>query len=80
MRLCGESRAAAGLESAGASFNWLLTERWMLTVPRGAEASGPVSANAMGFAGTFFVRSQEELDYVKGQDPMDVLAALGKPW
>jgi ATP adenylyltransferase len=58
----------------------MMTRDWMLTVPRDASGLGPVSANAMGFAGSLFLRSQEELDYVANMDPMDILAGLGRPW
>ncbi|GAB4819124.1 hypothetical protein N2152v2_006170 [Parachlorella kessleri] len=64
----------------GFSYNMLLTRRFLLLVPRSAEADGPVSCNSVAFAGSFFVRSREELEYVKGRGPMAVLTAVGFPW
>lgn len=52
----------------------------MLVVPRRAEAVGPVAANSVAFAGSLFVRSRDEIEFVKQQGPLAVLAAVGYPW
>jgi sulfate adenylyltransferase (ADP) / ATP adenylyltransferase len=81
--LAAQACDEAGLDTdpqSQESFNWLMTRDWMLTVPRAAAGLGPVTANAMGFAGTLFLRSQEEFDYASTIDPMDILAGLGRPW
>lgn len=62
------------------SYNMLLTRQHMVMVPRRSEYSGPVGINSVGFAGSFFVRSQEELDYVRTVGPMHILAQVGEPW
>ena len=71
--------AAAHLRDP-ASYNLLLTDTWMLMVPRRTDSDGVVSLNAMGFAGTFLVRGEEQLKHVQGKDPMGILAELGVPW
>lgn len=52
----------------------------MMVVPRRAEADGPVSCNAVAFAGSIFVKSSEEQDYVRQQGPLCILAAVGFEW
>ena len=61
-------------------YNVILTAEHMMVVPRLQEACGPVSVNSMGFAGSLFVRSQAELDYIKEQGPMRILSEVGLPW
>lgn len=61
-------------------YNVILTAEHMTLVPRLKERCGPVSVNSMGFAGSLFVRSQAELDYIKEQGPMRILSEVGLPW
>ena len=61
----------------GGSYNLLLTCEYMMVVPRSQESIGNVSCNAMGYAGSFFVAGQYELDEVKQLGPGAVLCALG---
>jgi len=58
----------------------LLTRRHMALVPRLREAWGPVSVNAMGYAGSLLVRSREELEHIEAEGPLCILAAVGVPW
>jgi len=62
----GEARQSA-------PYNLLLTRRWMLVVPRSREHCGSVSVNAMGFAGSLFVRDEAELQWVRETGPMHML-------
>ena len=62
------------------SYNMVLTRTFMMLVPRRAEADGPISCNSVAFAGSFFVRSTEELGYVRGTGPMRILSSVGFPW
>ena len=54
-------------------YNLLLTRRWMMVVPRRAEHVGSTSVNAMGFAGSLFVRNEEALEAVRRVGPMTLL-------
>ena len=51
----------------------------MLVVPRSRERFESISVNALGFAGSLFLRSQEELDRVRATGPMQVLRAVAMP-
>ena len=62
------------------SYNMVLTDAFMMLVPRRTEFCGPVAVNSMGFAGSMLVRSQEELEYIRAEGPMRILAAVSVPW
>ena len=59
-----------------APYNLLLTRDWMLYVPRSAPRCEAIEVNALGFAGSFFVRSTSELDRVRALGPMNILRAV----
>lgn len=75
-------RAAAPPAGRPFAYNLLLTPRWLLVVPRAAEcaamAGADVSVNALGFAGSLFVRDEAQLAAVAA-DPMAVLARVTFP-
>lgn len=79
-----ELLAAAGIESVrvhgevrqSAPYNLLLTRRWMLLVPRSKEHFGPISVNALGYAGSLFVRDEEQMDLVRRIGPMALLRGV----
>lgn len=54
-------------------YNWLATRRFMLLIPRRRERFENISVNALGFAGSFFVSSQESLEAISRIGPMEVL-------
>jgi sulfate adenylyltransferase (ADP) / ATP adenylyltransferase len=62
------------------SYNWLMTDTYMFLVPRTAEAFQGVSANSLGYAGTFFLRSQSEIELINKHGPTKVLEQLGRLW
>ncbi len=59
-----------------APYNLLATRRWMLVVPRRHERYQSISINALGFAGSLFVRNSAELELVRRAGPMNVLRAV----
>lgn len=59
------------------SYNTIFTKDFMMVVPRRMESIGPLSCNAMAFAGSFFVRSKEELDFIHEQGPFKILKEVG---
>jgi ATP adenylyltransferase len=59
------------------SYNTIATRDFLMVVPRNKEGSGPVSCNAMAFAGSFFVRGVDELEYIKEQGPFKILKDVG---
>jgi ATP adenylyltransferase len=54
-------------------YNLLITREWMLLVPRARERFGSVSVNALGFAGSFFVKDEQEKEAISKAGPMTVL-------
>lgn len=68
-----------GVEDTG-SYNLVLTRRAALAVPRAASGTGPVGVNAIGYAGSLLVRSDDEQEFVKREGPWGVLAACGVKW
>jgi ATP adenylyltransferase len=60
-------------------YNLLMTRRWMLLVPRSQERFQGISVNALGFAGSLFVRNPEQAVTVSRAGPMAVLQAVAWP-
>lgn len=56
-----------------APYNLLVSRNWMLMVPRSRERFTTISVNALGFAGSFFLRNEHELETVRRAGPMNVL-------
>ncbi|SOF00003.1 ATP adenylyltransferase (5',5'''-P-1,P-4-tetraphosphate phosphorylase II) [Burkholderia sp. OK233] len=56
-----------------APYNLLVAPRWMLLVPRSSERVEGVSVNALGFAGSLFVRDAAQMEVIKRLGPMTVL-------
>lgn len=63
-------------EQSGA-YNLLATRQWLMIVPRSQEAYRSISVNSLGFAGSLFVRNQEELQWLKQQTPLLILQQVG---
>ena len=59
-----------------APYNLLVSRNWMLMVPRSRERFTTISVNALGFAGSFFLRSERELATLRRVGPMNVLRAV----
>ena len=57
-------------------YNLLVTRDWMLLVPRRQERYESISVNALGFAGSLYVRNAAELELVRRAGPMNVLCAV----
>ncbi len=63
----------------GAPYNLLVTTEWMMLVARAAECAEDISINALAYAGSLFVRDNEDLDRVIALGPMHFLSAVGQP-
>lgn len=72
-------RAANEPERPLGPYNLLVTRGWMLVVPRTQEHFGTISVNALGFAGSLFVRDPTEMDALRAAGPMSVLRAVAVP-
>jgi sulfate adenylyltransferase (ADP) / ATP adenylyltransferase len=61
------------------AYNLLMTNEWMLIIPRLQESSSNISVNAAGFAGTLFVRSMEQMQLLKAKSPIAILRGVTLP-
>jgi ATP adenylyltransferase len=68
-----------GIEHQNAPYNLLVTRRWMLVVPRSAERVEGISLNALGFAGSLFVRDAQQRATLAQIGPMTALARVALP-
>ena len=59
-------------------YNLLVTRRWMLAVPRSRECYGAIQVNALGFAGSLFVRDEAAMQELRAVGPMNVLRGVGR--
>jgi ATP adenylyltransferase len=71
--------ATAEGELQSAPYNLLVRRSWMLVVPRSRACFESIPVNALGFAGSLFVRPQKELERVRAVGPMQVLRAVAMP-
>jgi ATP adenylyltransferase len=60
-------------------YNILLTQRWMLIVPRSTNKVGPVSGHGLGYSGRFLVSSQEQLCWLTEYGFLQFLTDCGYP-
>ncbi len=59
------------------AYNLLVTREWMLMVPRSQESFQSISVNSLGFAGTLFVRDEQQMQTLKQHSPLEVLRQVG---
>ena len=62
-----------------APYNLLITREWLLLVPRRQESEAGISINALGFAGSLFVRDQAQCALLRRRGPLAVLRAVTLP-
>ncbi len=82
--LYGRMLSAVGLNTPEASrpvvqskpYCLLVTREWMLLVPRTREFFEGISFNSLAFAGSFFVRTEEQLERLRAYGPMKALASV----
>lgn len=63
------------------AYNLLATRAWILIVPRSQESYEAIAVNSLGFAGSLFVRTPEQLTLLKQLTPLTLLqqVAFAKP-
>lgn len=59
-------------------YNLLVGQGWLVVIPRRCERSEGISVNALGFAGSLFVRRQEEIQTVRRIGPLRLLATVAR--
>ena len=57
-------------------YNLLVTQKWMLIVPRVQESCHSISINSLGFAGSLFVRDREQIKLLEEITPMTILSKV----
>jgi ATP adenylyltransferase len=62
-----------GVKLQTAPYCLLVTRQWMLFVPRSKECFGNISINALGFAGSLFVRTRKQADLLRKAGPLEAL-------
>lgn len=72
-------RLALGSDTTVEPHNVLLTQRWMLTVPRTKERYESMSVNGLGFAGALLVRDDDELQRLRAAGPLAAVTACATP-
>ncbi len=65
-------------EKQSGPYNLLFTREWMLLVPRSREFFGPISINALGFAGALLAKNQQEMNLLLEKGGMEVLRHAAK--
>lgn len=61
------------------AFNMLVSDGWMLMVPRSKEHYLDISINAASFGGTIYVSNKDQIAEIEQQGPIAVLASVGFP-
>ena len=59
-------------------YNLLMTRRWAMIVPRSQESYASISVNSLGFAGSLFVKDEDQLKILKQIGPMQVLQHVAR--
>jgi ATP adenylyltransferase len=72
--LAGSAAAAGAAAGSASSHNVVLTERWMLVVPRVRAECDGISINGLGFAG-LMLASPEQAELLLQRGPLAVLRA-----
>ncbi len=70
---------AFGCHRHGQPYNLLVCHDWMLLVPRARAQWRGINVNGLGFAGALMVPGREELDVVRREGPLGVLAHVAVP-
>jgi sulfate adenylyltransferase (ADP) / ATP adenylyltransferase len=74
-----ELARAFGCQRHGQPYNLLLCREWMLLVPRARGVWRGVGVNGLGFAGALMVPGAAELEVVRREGPLRVLAHVAVP-
>lgn len=68
-----------GASHQSAPYNLLVTRDWLLVIPRCQAEFAGISINALGFAGSLFVKDQEQLAVLRRWGPLAALRAVARP-
>ena len=68
-----------GLVRQSMPYCLLVTREWMLLIPRSQECFGDISLNSLAFAGSLFVRNEQQLEQIRSYRPMNILRSVTIP-
>lgn len=76
----GQLLTQAGIDYQGthqtAPYNWLMTQRWMVVIPRSQDEYAGISVNSLGFAGTLFVKNATQQQQLTQIGPLSLLTQV----
>lgn len=80
-RLLAQTRAALSIspEDPVCPHNVVLTQDWIILIPRRSKVFHGITANSAGMMGSVWLEKESEYDAWKARGPANVLAALGIP-
>ena len=78
-RGCQALGLAPGADGLLPPYNMLVSDGWMLLIPRSREHFEGVSLSAISFGGTLYTRHRDEAERVRDAGPLQVLATVGFP-
>jgi ATP adenylyltransferase len=78
-RLYRDAMEALRLDGGEDPYNLLVSRDRMIVIPRRLESWQGISLSAMAFAGSFLVRSDDDLERLRAAGPTGVLAEAGRP-
>ncbi len=58
-------------------YNFLMTKKWMMIVPRSQDKFDKISVNSLGFCGALLAKNQKGLDKIKQHQPLEILKQVG---
>ncbi len=70
---------ASGQTRQSMPYCFLATRDWMLLVPRTREFFEDISLNSLAYAGSLFVRNEQQLETIKKLGPLKALASVAMP-
>lgn len=76
-RACTQLRLVPGVAGQLPPFNLLAGNSCLLLVPRSQECFEDISISAVGFGGTLYTRTREQIEIIRQAGPLQVLAAVG---
>ncbi len=68
-----QALAALKIHTPEQPYNLLATREWLLIVPRTQPSAAGIAVNALGFAGSFFVRDRQQLQTLREVQPLALL-------
>jgi ATP adenylyltransferase len=76
LRLLRQVNLRADAQGPPGAYNLLVRRRWMLVVPRSRPCFEAIPVNALGFAGSLFLRSPQDMALARAVGPMQVLRGV----